>query len=73
MVTGAELAPTGNAVTVRVREGAAQRVDGPHASTDTPLGGVMLVDCESAEDALAFAERIPCATRGSVEVRAVAE
>jgi hypothetical protein len=71
LVAGNELAPTDDATTVRVREGEALVTDGPYAEVKESLGGYYLLECESLEDALDWAARIPGAEHGAVEVRAV--
>ena len=66
---GAELAPTSSATTVRVRDGETVVVDGPFIETREALGGYYVLDCESMDEAVAFAAKIPGAERGAVEVR----
>ena len=68
-VTGAGLQPTPAATTVRVRDGETLATDGPFAETKEQLGGYYLLDCKDLDEALSWAERIPSAPRGSVEVR----
>jgi hypothetical protein len=70
-VAGAPLQPTQTSSTVRVRDGERLVSDGPFAETKEQLGGYFLIDAESAEEALAWAARIPAARYGCVEVRAV--
>jgi len=69
MTGGSELAPTGDATTVRVREGETLVTDGPYAEVKEALGGYFLLECESMDDALGWAARIPAAEHGAVEVR----
>jgi hypothetical protein len=45
--------------------------DGPFAETKEQLGGIYLLDCDSMEEALAWAAKVPAARTGSVEVRQV--
>jgi hypothetical protein len=47
--------------------------DGPFAETREQLGGYFLVDAKDRDEAIAIAERIPMARRGTVEVRPVIE
>jgi hypothetical protein len=54
---------------VRVREGKTLLTDGPFAETHEQLGGYFLVECQDLDEALRWAEKIPTATYGSVEVR----
>ena len=57
--------------TVRVREGKRQVQDGPFATTKDLLGGYVLIDVPSLEEALKWAERSPSSLVGSTEVWAV--
>jgi hypothetical protein len=66
---GAELAATGDATTVRVRDGETLVTDGPYAEVKEALGGFYLLECESMEEALEWAARIPGAEHGAIEVR----
>jgi hypothetical protein len=69
MEGGAPLKPVATAKTVRVREGRMTVSDGPFAETREQLGGYYLVDCETEQEALDAAARIPNARFGSIEVR----
>jgi hypothetical protein len=73
MEGGAPLESTATAKTVRVREGRMTVSDGPFAETREQLGGFYLVDCETEQEALDAAARIPNARFGSIEVRPVAQ
>ncbi|HUF02086.1 MAG TPA: YciI family protein [Gaiellaceae bacterium] len=66
---GSELASTRDATTVRVRGDETLVTDGPYAEVKEALGGYFLLDCESLDEALDWAARIPGAEHGSVEVR----
>jgi len=66
---GNELGSTRDATTVRVRDGETLVTDGPYAEVKEALGGYYLLDCESMEEALDWAARIPGAHHGHVEVR----
>ena len=63
------LAPIATATTVRVREGKKLITDGPFAETHEQLGGFFLLECKDLDEALRWAEKIPHAKYGSVEVR----
>lgn len=63
------LAPIATATTVRVREGKTLLTDGPFAETHEQLGGFFLLECKDLDEALRWAEKIPHAKYGSVEVR----
>jgi hypothetical protein len=69
----APLQSTAKAASVRVRQGKRLVTDGPFAETREQLGGYFLIEAESLDAALAVAERIPMARRGTVEVRPVVE
>ena len=68
---GDELARTRNATTVRVRDAETLVTDGPYAEVKEALGGYFLLECDSMEEALDWAARIPAAEHSSVEVRPV--
>jgi hypothetical protein len=67
------LHPVATATSVRVREGKRLVTDGPFAETREQLGGYFLVDARDLDEALAIAERIPMAAKGTVEVRPIIE
>jgi hypothetical protein len=72
-VGGEALHPTASATTVRVKNGKRVVTDGPFAETKEQLGGFYMVDCKDLDEALKWAEKIPSANRGSVEVRPVVD
>jgi hypothetical protein len=59
------------ATTVRVRDGERVLSDGPFAETKEQLGGFYLLECDSLDEAIDWAAKIPGAATGSVEVRPV--
>lgn len=65
------LEPTAMATCVRVREGKRIVTDGPFAETREQLGGYFLIEAGNLDEAIAIAERIPMARKGTVEVRPV--
>jgi hypothetical protein len=69
IVRGAETAPTRTSTTVRVRGGGTLVTDGPFETLDEPLGGFYVFDCDSMDEAVELAARIPGAATGAVEVR----
>lgn len=71
MVSGNGLLPPRTATTVRVTGGKRQVQDGPYADTHEHVGGYLIVEVASLEEALEWAARAPCASAGSVEVRPV--
>ena len=66
---GAGLQPTSTATTVRVRESKTLTTDGPFAETREQLGGYYVLDCKDLDEAIAWAEKMPSAKWGSIEVR----
>jgi hypothetical protein len=70
-LAAAPLEPTVRAASVRVRNGRRVVTDGPFAETKEHLGGYFLIEAKDLDDAIAVAERIPMARRGTVEVRPV--
>jgi hypothetical protein len=63
------LSPVADTTTVRVRNGKTLTTDGPFAETHEQLGGYYLLDCKDLDEAIRWAERIPAAQYGSIEVR----
>ena len=68
---GNELGLTRDATTVRVRDEETLVTDGPYAEVKEALGGYYLLECESMDEAVDWAARIPGAEHGAVEVRPV--
>ena len=71
MLGGEGLQPSGTATTVRVRDGETITSDGPFAETREQLGGYYVLDCDSLDEAVAIAAKIPGAGHGTIEVRPV--
>jgi hypothetical protein len=70
-VESAGLYPTETARTLRIRDDERTVTDGPFAETKEQLGGFYLLECESIDEALEWAAKVPAARTGSVEVRQV--
>lgn len=68
---GNALQPPYTATTVRVRDGNRQVHDGPYADTKEMLGGYIIIDVPSLDEALQWAARSPSSKTGSTEVRPV--
>lgn len=68
LVSNGGLAPGGTATTLRVREGKALITDGPFAETHEQVGGYSILECKDLDEALHWAQKIPTAKYGSVEV-----
>lgn len=69
----APLQPVDTATSVRIREGKRTITDGPFAETREQLGGYFLIDAKDLDEAIAIAERIPGARKGTIEIRPVLE
>ena len=65
--------PVTNAQTVRVRDGAATVENGGVAASGPVIAGFWIVDVTDAAAAAEWAQRIPTAAYGAVEVRPVVE
>jgi hypothetical protein len=61
------------ATTIRVRGGERHVQDGPYADTKEQLGGFILFELSSLDEAIAWASKCPAAEYGTVEVRPVAD
>jgi hypothetical protein len=70
---GFELDSPKTAKIVRVRDGETIVTDGPFAETKEQIGGLLELDAEDLDAAIAIAARIPVALRASVELRPVIE
>ncbi len=71
IVGGGELASTRDATTVRVRDGESLVTDGPYAEVKEALGGYFVFECESMNEAVEYAAKIPGAQHGAIEVRPI--
>ena len=70
---GHPLYPSSSAASVRVRDGKQLVTDGPFAETREQLGGYMIVDVKTREEAIDIAGRIPLARTSTIEVREIRE
>ena len=68
---GNELDSTTTATTVRVRDDETLVTDGPYVELKEALGGYFVLECDSIDDACSWAAKIPGATHGAIEVRAI--
>ena len=71
LVGGDELASTRDATTVRVRNAETLVTDGPYAEVKEALGGYFILECETIDEAVGYAAKIPGAEHCAVEVRPV--
>jgi hypothetical protein len=69
LVSSSGVAPNTSATTVRVRDDKTMITDGPFAETHEQLGGYFLVECKDLDEAIRWAEKIPTAKYGSIEIR----
>jgi hypothetical protein len=63
------LGPDFGAARVRVTDGQASVVDGPFAEAQQVVGGFLVVECDSREEAIELAKQCPAAERAPMEVR----
>ena len=63
-VGGAPLEPPSAGATVRVHDGQRRVQDGPYADTKEQLGGQIVIDVPSLDEALDWAARCPSAASG---------
>ncbi|MCG8424466.1 MAG: YciI family protein [Proteobacteria bacterium] len=59
------------ALTLRVRDGRRDVQDGPFADSKEALGGYMVFDVSSMDEALELAASCPAAANGAVELRPI--
>ncbi|WP_147918391.1 YciI family protein [Ruania zhangjianzhongii] len=73
VLIGADIMQFSHATTTLTRRtGSTQVQDGPFAETKEALAGVFIIEVPDADAALAWAEKCPGASYGSVEIRPVA-
>jgi hypothetical protein len=71
LIANEPLQPPSTARTIRIAENGEHTVtDGPFAETKEQLGGFCLMECESLEEAVGWARKVPMGA-GAIEVRAV--
>ena len=70
---GKELEEPATAKTVRVRDGETLVTDGPFAETKEQLGGYYVIEVDSLEQAIEWAEKMPAMRNGAVEIRPLGE
>ena len=71
MLSGNGLQVPDTATQVKVRDGKRVIHDGPYADTKEHLGGYVIIEVPSLDDALEWAARSPNASTGTTEVRPV--
>jgi hypothetical protein len=70
---GVRLRPVTGATTIRVRDGETLVSDGPFAETKDFIGGIVIFECDSLDEAIAIASEHPWAHTGVIEIRPVWE
>ncbi|MEL6184939.1 MAG: YciI family protein [Myxococcota bacterium] len=73
IVGGSALGGSETATTIRVREGARQIQDGPFTESKEALGGYMVFEVETMDEAMELAAACPAASTGAVELRPLLE
>lgn len=73
LMDAAPLHPVATGITVRVRDEKTLVTAGPFAETIEQLGGYYLIDVPDLDAAIAIAERLPPAKKGTVEIRPLFE
>lgn len=68
---GQALQPISTATSIQMRGGERQVTDGPFAETKEQLGGYYLLECDSLDEAIKWAAKIPTAEWGTIEVRPI--
>jgi hypothetical protein len=71
MVHGERLRPDSDGSRVRFKAGQRQVVDGPFTETKEALGGFYLIECDTKEEAVDWAKKVPLREGGFIEVRPI--
>ena len=71
MVVGERLRPDGDASRIRVKAGHRQVMDGPSPRRKEALGGFYLIECDTKQEAVEWAKKIPLREGGFVDVRPI--
>jgi hypothetical protein len=71
MVVGERLRPDAETSRIRLKASQRQVVDGPFAETKEALGGFYLIECDTRQEALEWARKIPLRPDSFVDVRPV--
>jgi hypothetical protein len=71
MVLGERLRPDSEGARVRFKAGQRQVMDGPFTETKEALGGFYLIDCDSLQEAVDWARKIPLGEGGFIDVRPI--
>ena len=71
MVHGERLRPDADGSRVRFKAGQRQIMDGPFTETKEALGGFYLIECDTKQEALEWAKKVPLGEGGFIEVRPI--
>ncbi len=71
MVVGERLRPDGDASRIRLKAGQRQVMDGPFTETKEALGGFYLIECDTRQEAVEWAKKIPLREGSFVELRPI--
>ena len=71
MLGGEGLQDSQSTTQVTLRGGKRMVTDGPFVETKEQIGGYYLLDCKDLDEAIAWAEKIPAALKGTIEIRPV--
>jgi hypothetical protein len=71
MVLGERLRPDADGSRVRLKAGQRQVMDGPFTETKEALGGFYLIECDTKQEALEWARKVPLGEGGFIEVRSI--
>ena len=66
---GYELQPVATATSIRFTNGRPKTFDGPFAETKEQLGGYYIIEVDTLDQAIEWAEKMPAMTSGTVEIR----
>ena len=66
---GEALVDAAHAVTLRVRNGAVQKTDGPYAETKEQIGGILILEADNMEHAVELMSKHPGVRVGPFEIR----
>ena len=72
MRDGSELKPVAMATSVKFTNGKPRTIDGPFAETKEQLAGYYVIEVDNLEQAIAWAEKMPGMSTGTVDVRPLA-
>jgi hypothetical protein len=70
-VVADRLRPDSDGSRIRLKAGQPQVTDGPFTETKEALGGYYLIECDSKDEAIAWAKKLPLREGGFVEVRPI--